>query len=145
MSWVGKNRNDYSGLESTCFYKVTTLCFNVYQINILNVVLVCKIPTRTALSVFYPCFVRLSHSYPTIFSESYYPLPSHTCVNVWECEFRISLKGSLPWNNFLTRTLKSSCLFKSTVKKKLLTLENKTKYFQWVSNKFKIRSSVLVL
>ena len=74
--------DDYSGLESTCFYKVTTLCFNVYQIYILNVVLMCKIPTRTALSVFYPCFVRLSHSYPTILLESYYLLPSHTCVNV---------------------------------------------------------------
>ena len=103
---------------------------NVHQLNILNnVVFIHKISTKTALSVFHAHFQRPSQSYPTNFSESNFSL---TPQNVKKSKFRISIRGPLISNNFLTKTEKSfetMFLFKSKVKNKLLALENEEKYF----------------
>ena len=104
---------------------------NVYQLNRLNsVMLMHKISTKTAPSVFHSRFQRPSHSCPTNFSESNYSLPTH---NLRKSKFRISIRGPLLWNNFLTkseRSLETMSLFKSKVKNKLLMLENEAKCFQ---------------
>ena len=99
---------------------------NVYQLKIPNnVMFMYKIPT----SVFRSRFQRPSHSYPTIFSEYNYSLPAD---NLRKSKFRISIRGSLLWNNFLTKSeesLQTMPLFKSKVKNKLLVLENEAKIF----------------
>ena len=104
---------------------------NLYRLNILNnVMFVHKISTQTASSVFDPLIQRPSHFCPTNFSECSYSLPTH---NLRKSKFRISIRGPLLWNNFLTKTEKSiekMFLFKSKLKNNLLVLENKAKYFQ---------------
>ena len=102
---------------------------HVYQLNILNnIMFMHKISTKTDPPVFHSHFQSPSHSYPTNFSESNYSLPAR---NVRESKFRISIRGPLLWNNFLTKSkkyLETMFLFKSKVKNKLLVLENGIKY-----------------
>ena len=88
---------------------------NVHQLNILNVMFMHKISTKTAPSGLHSRFQRPSHSYFTNFSESNYPLPTS---NLRKSKFRISIRGSLLWSNFLTKTknsLETMPLFNSKV------------------------------
>ena len=60
--------------------------------------------------------------------------------NLRKSKFRISIRGLLLQNNFLTKSGKSlqiMSLFKSKVKNKLLVLENEAKYFEQISDSFK--------
>ena len=63
-------------------------------------------------------------------TASLVPLSGYSPVT--KCKYRISSRGVLIWNNFLShyeKQIESSSLFKSKIKLKLLAFENEITYF----------------
>ena len=88
-----------------------------------------KIHNETAPVTFFEFFQKVSHLYPTGFSKLCYKIPK---ANFAKCKCRISSRGVLIWNNFLSdyeKQIESSSLFKSKVKLKLLAFENEITYY----------------
>ena len=88
-----------------------------------------KIYNETAPATFFELFQKVSHPYPTGFSKLCYKIPK---TNLAKYKYRISSRGVLIWNNFLSdyeKQIESSSLFKSKVKLKLLAFENEITYF----------------
>ena len=88
-----------------------------------------KVYNDTAPATFFEHFQKISHLYPTGFSKLSYKIPK---TNLAKCKYRISSRGLLVWNNFLSdyeKQIESSSLFKSKVKLKLLAFENEIIYF----------------
>ena len=88
-----------------------------------------KIYNETAPATFFKLFQKVSHPYPTGFSKLCYKIPK---TNLAKYKYRISSRGVLIWNNFLSdyeKQIESSSLFKSKVKLKLLAFENEITYF----------------
>ena len=101
----------------------------IYQINILNNILMHQISTKTAPSVFLSKFKKPSHLYPTRFSNVNYIKPTY---KLNKCKFRISVRGPYLWNEFLTQTekeIESTSSFKILVKQKLLSSYNELSHF----------------
>ena len=72
-----------------------------------------KMKTGTGPAAFHTTFKVPSHSYPTRFSSVNY---SKLKTRLRESRFRISIRSSPIWNNFVAKTekeLESSSLFKS--------------------------------
>ena len=79
---------------------------------------------KTALLRFSGSFEKISHGYPTNFSQFDYKIPKTTLS---KNKSRISFRGSSIWNNFLQNSekeIKSLPLFKSKLKLKLLSFSN---------------------
>ena len=72
---------------------------NIYKLNILSVtVFMYQIRNKTAPLTFSGSFEKISHGYPTNFSQFNYKIPKTTLC---KSKFRISFRGSSIWNNFL--------------------------------------------
>ena len=103
---------------------------NVYKLNILNtLVLMHKIKTNTAPTIFRSRFKRPSHKYTTRFSEFNYTMPKH---KLSLCKHAFSVGGAYLWNKFLTSKEKKIELvtrFQQAIKSKLLAIENEISYF----------------
>ena len=72
---------------------------------------------------------QICHGYPANFSKCNYKIPKTARS---ESKFRISFRGPSIWNNVLQNSEKeteSVPLFKSKLKLKLLSFNNKIKYF----------------
>ena len=96
---------------------------NVYQLNILNnTILMHQISTKTTPSVFLSKLKKLSHLYPTRFSNVSYIKPTYKPN---KCKFRISVRGPHLWNEFLTQTEKKNrkyIQFQDTSKEKVIII-----------------------
>ena len=104
----------------------TNKVFNVYQLNILNnVIFMRKVKSKTTPAVFLPKFQEQAHPYPTNFWKLNYIKPTS---QLSRSNFRISERGAALQNEFLTdseREIENISLFKSKLKFKLLSYENK--------------------
>ena len=83
-----------------------------------------KVYNETAPATFSELFQKVSHPHSTGFSKLCYKIPK---TNLTKCKYRISSRGVLIWNNFLSNSekqIESSSFFKSKVKLKLLAFEN---------------------
>ena len=72
-----------------------------------------KVCNETAPATFFEPFQKVSHPHPTGFSKLCYKIPKK---NLAKCKCRISSRGVLIWNNFLSdceKQIESSSLFKS--------------------------------
>ena len=116
--------------ESVRELLISLKILNVYQINILNnASFMHRINTKSSPTVFLSKFTKPSHIYPTRFSQINCATPAHK-LNI--CKYRISIRGPYIWNEFLSNTKKETELtssFKSTIKNKLLSLNNEISYF----------------
>ena len=103
---------------------------NVYQISILNnASFMHRINAKNAPTVFFSKFTKPSHIYPTRFSQINYTKPTH---KLNRCKYRISVRGPYLWNEFLSnkeKEIELTSSFKSTIKSKLLSLNNEISYF----------------
>ena len=73
---------------------------NIYKLNILNTaIFMHKVYNETAPATFFELFQKASHPYPTGFSKLCYKIPKTTPT---KCKYRISSRGVLIWNNFLS-------------------------------------------
>ena len=103
---------------------------NIYKLDILSTaIFIHKVYNETAPATFFKLFQRVSYPYPTGFSKLCLKIPK---TNLAKCKYRISSRGVLIWNNFLShyeKQIESSSLFKSIVKLKLLAFENEITYF----------------
>ena len=99
---------------------------NVYKLKLLNTaVFMHKIKSRTAPSLFLANFEQPSHSHPARFSSGYYRKPQ---IKLCKCRFWISIRGPAIWIDLVKRTekdIKSSSIFKTKIKIKLLNLKMK--------------------
>ena len=95
--------------------------FNVHQLNILNnLIFMHKVTNGTAPAVFLPKFQKPAHLYPTKFSKLNYIKPMSQLSS---SKYRISVRGPVLWNEFLTdseKEIENLSLFKSKLKSKLL-------------------------
>ena len=147
LIWVSTNRTNLKKLQSQQKHAIrivnnktrfehTKELFNsqkilkIYKLNILNAALFMhKIYNETAPATFFEPFQKVSHPYPTGFSKLCYKIPK---TNLAKYKYRISSRGVLIWNNFLSdyeKQIESSSLFKSKVKLTLLAFENEITYF----------------
>ena len=147
LTWVSTNRTNLKKLQSQQKHAIrivnnktrfehTKELFNsqkilkIYKLNILNAaIFMHKIYNETAPATFFELFQKVSHPYPTGFSKLCYKIPK---TNLAKYKYRISSRGVLIWNNFLSdyeKQIESSSLFKSKVKLKLLAFENEITYF----------------
>ena len=88
-----------------------------------------KVFNETAPATFFELIQKISHLYPTGYSNLYYKVPE---TNLAKCKYRISSRGVSILNNFLShyeKQIESFSLFNSKVKLKLLTFENEITYF----------------
>ena len=88
-----------------------------------------QIRNKTAPLTFSGSFEKISHGYPTNFSQFNYKIPK---TGLSKSKFRISFRGLSIWNNFLQNSEKeneSIPLFKSELKHKLLSFSNEITYF----------------
>ena len=88
-----------------------------------------KVYNETASATFFKLSQNVFHPYPTGFSKLCYKT---TKTNLAKCKYRISSRGVLTWNDFLSdyeKQIASSSLFNSKVKLKLLVFENEITYF----------------
>ena len=103
---------------------------NVFQLNILNnLVFMHKIKFQTVPKIFQKKFSKLTHKHPTNSSTSNYSIPP---FKLCKSEYRISIRGPTLSKNVLANSEKmqeSVTVFKNSIKKKLLDLENKISYF----------------
>ena len=103
---------------------------NVFQLNILNnLVFMHKIKSQTAPKIFQNKFRKPTHKYPTNFSTSNYSIPP---FKLSKSKYRISIRGPTLWKNIPTNSEKmqeSVTVFKNSMRKKLLELQNETSYF----------------
>ena len=116
--------------ESTKDLFKTDNILNIFKMNILKTVLFMhKINSEAAPPAFRNRFQKVSHNYPTHFSNLNYKLPK---LILNKCRFRISMRGPKIWNSFLSdfeKEIKSYSLFKLKVKAKLLIFTNELMYF----------------
>ena len=87
-----------------------------------------KIKSQTTLKIFQNKFRKRTHKYPTNFSTSNYSIPT---FKLSKSKYRISIRGPTLWKNFPTNSEKmqaSVTVFKNSMRKKLLELQNET-YF----------------
>ena len=102
---------------------------NVFQLNILNnLVFMHKIKSQTAPKIFQNKFRKPTHKYPTNFSTSNYSIPP---FKLSKSKYRISIRGPTLWKNIPTNSEKmqeSVAVFKNSIIKKLLELQNETLY-----------------
>ena len=92
-----------------------------------------QIRNKTASLTFSGSFEKISHGYPTNFSQFNYKIPK-TALS--KSKFRISFRGPSIWNNFLQNSekeIESLPLFKSKLKLKLLSFSNEITYFEYIS------------
>ena len=128
LSWASTNRTNLKKLQSqqkhairivnnkTRFEHTKELfnsqkILNIYKLNIFEL------------------FQKVSHPYPTGFSKLCYKIPK---TNLAKCKYRISSRGVLIWNNFLSdyeKQIESSSLLKSKAKLTLVAFENEATYF----------------
>ena len=83
-----------------------------------------KVYNETGPVIFLELFQKVSHPYPTGLSKLRCKIPK---TNLTKCKHRISSRGMLIWNSFLSHSekqIQSSSLFKPKVKLKLLAFEN---------------------
>ena len=88
-----------------------------------------KVYNEGAPALFFELLQKVSHPYPTGFSKLCYKIPK---ANLAKCKNRISSRGVLIWNNFLSdyeKQIESLSLLKSKVKLKLVAFENEIPYF----------------
>ena len=89
---------------------------NVFQLNILNnLVFMHKIKSQTAPKIFQNKFHKPIHKCPTNFSTSNYSIPP---FQLSKSKYRISIRGP-----------HYGLVFKNSMRKKLLELENEILYF----------------
>ena len=84
---------------------------------------------ETAPAIFFELFQRISHPLPTGFSKLYYKIPK---TNLTKCKYRVSSRGVLMWNNFLShyeKQIESYSFFKSKGKLKPFAFEKEITYF----------------
>ena len=103
---------------------------NVFQLNILNnLVFMHKIKSQTAPEIFQNKFRKPTHKYPTNFSTSNYSIPP---FKLSESQYRISIRDPTLLKKIPTNSEKmqeSVTIFKNSMRKKLLELQNETSYF----------------
>ena len=88
-----------------------------------------QIRNKTAPLRFSGSFEKISHRYPTNFSQFNYKIRK-TALS--KSKFRIAFRGPSIWNNFLQNSekeIESLPLFKSKLKLKLLSFSNEITYF----------------
>ena len=88
-----------------------------------------KIKSQTAPKMFQNKFHKPIHRYPTNFSTSKYSVPP---FKLSKSKYRISIRGptlreSIPTNS--EKMQESVTIFKTSMRKKLLELQNETSYF----------------
>ena len=102
---------------------------NVFQLNILNnLVFMHKIKSQTAPKIFQNKLRKPAHKYPINFSTSNYSIPP---FKLSKSKYRISIRGPTLWKNIPTNSEKmqeSVAVFKNSIIKKLLELQNETLY-----------------
>ena len=77
---------------------------NVYQINILNnAFFMQRIITNSAAILFLDKLTKPAHLYPTRFSQLDYSKPTH---KLNRCKYRMSIRGSNIWKEYLTKKRK---------------------------------------
>ena len=89
-----------------------------------------KIKSQTAPKIFQNKFRKPTHKYPTNFSTSNYSIPP---FKLSKSKYRISIRGPTLWKNIPTNSEKmqeSVTVFKNSMRKKLLELQNETSYFE---------------
>ena len=104
--------------------------FNVYELNILNnLIFMHRVKTESAPAVFLPKFEDAAHPYPVNFSKLNYIKPTSQLSG---SKYRISIRGPVLWNEFLTdngKEIENLSLFKSKVKSKLVSYGNEVILF----------------
>ena len=88
-----------------------------------------KTKYQAALKIFQNKFNKATHKYPTNFSTFNYSIPPFKLSN---SKYRISIRGPTLRKNIPTNSEKmqeSATVFKNSMRKKLLELQNKTSYF----------------
>ena len=88
-----------------------------------------RVKTKTTPIVFLPKFKTPAHPCPTRFSNLNYIKP---ISQLKSSNYRISIRGSFIWNDFLTekeKEIENQSSFNTSVKLKLLSLENEVKFF----------------
>ena len=88
-----------------------------------------KIKYQTAPKIFKNKFCKPTHEYPKNFSTSNYSIPP---FKLSKSKYKISIKGPTLWKNIPTISEKmqeSVTVFKDSIRKKLLELENEISYF----------------
>ena len=105
---------------------------NVYQVNIYqNLILLYKVHTGTAPSIFFNKFLKINYNYPTSSkNSSNYTIPKSTMKLTI---FLISRRGPILWSTVLDATLKeieSLPLFKAKIKEMFSSRDNELSFFQ---------------
>ena len=126
MSWTSTNRtnlkkslsqqkhairivNNKARFEHTKELFNSQKILNIYKLNILNTaIFMHKVYNETAPATFFELFQKVSHPYPTGFSKLCYKIPK---TNLAKCKYRISSRGVLIWNNFLSHCEKQIAMF----------------------------------
>ena len=83
-----------------------------------------RVENKTAPSIFLTKLWKPFHAYPTIFSAHNFLVPTS---KLKKSKYRVSIRGSLLWNNTLTeveKTQESLPKFGTTIKKNLLSMTN---------------------
>ena len=89
-----------------------------------------KIKSQKVLKIFQNKFRKPTHKYPTNFSTSNYKTPA---FKLSTSIYRISIRGPILWKDIPANSEKmqeSVTVFKNSMRKKLLELENETSYFE---------------
>ena len=88
-----------------------------------------RVETKTASSIFLTKYCKPLHSYPINFSAHNFLVPT---LKLKTSRYIVSIRGLLLWNNILIAAEKTQeCLpkFRTTIKKKLLSMTNEINYF----------------
>ena len=103
---------------------------NVFQLNILNnLAFMHEVKSQTSPKIFQNKFREPTSMYPTNFSTSNYSIPP---FKLRKSKYRISIRGPTLWKNIPTNSekmQKSVTVFKNSMRKKVLELQNETSYF----------------
>ena len=86
-----------------------------------------RINTNSVPVVFLDVLTKLSHPYPTRFSQLNYTKPTH---KLNKCKYRIWIRGLYIWKEYLTKKkeIELTSSFKLAVKSKLLLWNNELSY-----------------
>ena len=87
-----------------------------------------RVGNKTTPSIFLTKLCKPSHAYPTNFSAHNFLVPT---LKLKKSKYRVSIRGSLLWNNILTaaeKTQESLPKFRTIIKEKLL-MTNEINYF----------------
>ena len=89
-----------------------------------------KIKSQKVPKIFQNKFRKPTHKHPTNFSTSNYKTPA---FKLSTSKYRISIRGPILWKDIPANSEKmqeSVTVFKNSMRKKLLELENETSYFE---------------